>query len=92
MRYLHFQVVHIEYFLDFILLFSSHRPRTVSTDSPRSPVGTPVTSLTELLPGTSPGGPKSIDGDMVVPPSPHRGDSNEMSLEEEQLAGKGKGL
>lgn len=67
------------------------RPRTVSTDSPRSPIGTPVNSLTDLLPGTSPGGPKSIDGDMVVPPSPHRGDSNEMSLEEEQLAGKGKG-
>lgn len=52
-----------------------------------------MNSLTELVPpGTSPVAPKSPYGDMTVPPFPHRGDSNEMSLEDEQLAGEGKGL
>ena len=54
-------------------------------------MGTPVSSIGELVPpGTSPVMPKTPDGEM--PPFPHREDGNEMSLEEEQLAGQGKGL
>ncbi|XP_020631979.1 C-Jun-amino-terminal kinase-interacting protein 4-like [Orbicella faveolata] len=65
------------------------RPRAVSSESPRSPVGTPVNSIGELVPpGTSPVAPKSPDVDVSMPQFPaNRRESNEMSLEEEQLAG-----
>lgn len=69
------------------------RPRTTSSDSPRSPLDTPANSVGELVPpGTSPLAPKSPDTEM--PPFPLRVEGNEMSLEEEQLANaakKGKG-
>ena len=66
----------------------------MSSESPRSPVGTPVNSIGELVPpGTSPVAPKSPDVDATIPPFPaNRRESNEMSLEEEQLVGVRKGL
>ena len=81
-----------EHFFDHVLFFN--RPRVVSSDSPRSPLGTPVNSLGELVPpGTSPMAPKSPDVDVTMPQFPaDRRESNEMSLEEEQLAGVRKGL
>lgn len=81
-----------KHFIDHVLFFN--RPRAVSADSPRSPVGTPVNSIGELVPpGTSPGAPKSPDVDATMPQFPaNRRESNEMSLEEEQLAGVKKGL
>ena len=76
------------FFIDHVLCFN--RPRAVSADSPQSPVGTPVNSIGELVPGTS---PKSPDVDVAMPQFPaNRRESNEMSLEEEQLAGVKKGL
>ena len=74
--------------------FFFNRPRAVSADSPRSPVGTPTNSIGELVPpGASPGAPKSPDVDATMPQFPaKRRESNEMSLEEEQLAGVKKGL
>ena len=83
---------YFECFVHHVLFLN--RPRAVSSDSPCSPVGTPVNSIGELVPpGTSPVAPKSPDVDGTVPPFPaNRRESNEMSLEEEQLAGVRKGL
>lgn len=61
------------------------RPRATSSDSPRSSLDTPASSLGELVPpGSSPVAPKSPDPEMSS--FPLRVDGNEMSLEEEQLA------
>jgi len=81
-----------EHFVDHVLFLD--RPRAVSSESPRSPVGTPVNSIGELVPpGTSPVALKSPDVDVSMPQFPaNRRESNEMSLEEEQLAGVRKGL
>ena len=53
-----------------------------------------MNSIGELVPpGTSPVAPKSPDVDVAMPQFPaNRRESNEMSLEEEQLAGVKKGL
>lgn len=52
-----------------------------------------MNSIGELVPpGTSPVVPKSPDVDVTMPQFPARRESNEMSLEEEQLAGVRKGL
>lgn len=53
-----------------------------------------MNSIGELVPpGTSPVVPKSPDVDVTMPQFPaKRRESNEMSLEEEQLAGVRKGL
>ena len=53
-----------------------------------------MNSIGELVPpGTSPVAPKSPDVDATMPKFPlNRRESNEMSLEEEQLAGVRKGL
>jgi len=66
-------------------LLPFNRPRATSSDSPRSSLDTPASSLGELVPpGSSPVAPKSPDPEMSS--FPLRVDGNEMSLEEEQLA------